>query len=454
MPTSSETAARCRDVVMTYRLPGTEVRALSGVSAEFPRGRISALVGPSGSGKSSLLRLLAGIDRPSSGVVEVEGRAVSSAGASARRRLRRTTVGFVFQRPSDNLLAHLSVDDHLHLASRQGPDVLGRLGLADRRSHRPAQLSGGEQQRAAIARALAGGARVLLADEPTAELDDEAASLVIEALREVAAAGTTVITATHDRTLQRAAHHVVALDHGRVREARSRPSGDDVPPVLPQDAAGRVLVAARGLEKSYRRGTDDVHAVRDASLELAAGEVVALVGRSGSGKSTLLNLIGGWEHPDRGEVEHAAAGNGDRPAWGVVSFVPQHLGLIDELTLRENIELPRRAVGATDHPERVDGLIDVLGLDRLQHRFPREASLGEQQRAAVARALSVPAALVAADEPTAHQDARSARAVLEALAGAADEGGCCLIATHDDLVGRFASRMLRMRDGRLEQPPA
>jgi ABC-type lipoprotein export system ATPase subunit len=438
-------------VVLTYRLPRTEVRALSGVSAEFPRGAITAVVGPSGSGKSSLLRLLAGIDRPSSGVVEVEGRTVSSAGAAARRRLRRGTVGFVFQRPSDNLLAFLTVADHLRLAGRRPSDVLERLGLRSRAGHVPAQLSGGEQQRAAIARALAGGAGVLLADEPTAELDDEAAGMVIGALRDVAAAGTTVIAATHDRALQRAADHVVVLDHGRIREGRGRHPGDEVIPLPPGAVTGgSVLVEATGLEKSYRGG--EVHAVREVSLRLVAGEVVALVGRSGSGKSTLLNLIGGWEAPDRGHIHHAAAPGGGLPGWEAVAFVPQHLGLIDELTLRENIELPRRAAGVTDGGERVDELVDLLGLEALQHRFPREASLGEQQRVGVARALSIPAALVVADEPTAHQDATSARAVLEALSGAADEGGCCLIATHDDLVGRYAGRTLTMHDGRLEPP--
>lgn len=448
-------AARCDGVVKTYRTGTGEVRALRGISTEFRRGALTAVVGPSGSGKSSLLRLLCGLDRPTGGSVTVEGTPVHRASGRSLRALRRSTIGFVFQRPSDNFLPYLTVEEHLRRSARGDIDVdevVDRLGLRHRLGHTPAQLSGGEQQRAAIAQVLVGGAGIVVADEPTAELDEASDRSLLETIATLEVV--TFILATHDPNVWRHAEDVIELDHGRLRvRTRLRPADDasyqsDLeswePPELP------VLFEVRGVSKAYRRGTETVHAVREASLAVHEGEVVALVGRSGSGKTTLLNLIGAWEEPDAGLVEWAASPADPVPRWDEVAMLPQRLGLVDELTIRANVEYPARMAGTLDQAaERVDRLLDDLGLAELEDRSPRETSVGEQQRTALARALVLSPRLVLADEPTGHQDEGWGSAVFDALRGAAAEGTTCVVATHDPDVTRHCDRVVAMVDGRV-----
>jgi ABC-type lipoprotein export system ATPase subunit len=182
------------------------------------------VVGPSGSGKSSLLRILACIDRPTSGSVRVGGVEVAAMRAHRRRRVRRRLVGYVFQQPADNLLPYLTVRGHLELAARlRGRDrpgeadrLLGTLGLVQRADHRPAQLSGGEQQRLAFAAAVVGGPALVVADEPTAELDSEAGERLMQALLALRDAGTSLVVSSHDQVVTEAADALVRLHDGEV----------------------------------------------------------------------------------------------------------------------------------------------------------------------------------------------------------------------------------------------
>jgi putative ABC transport system ATP-binding protein len=155
---SEPVSARCVDLVKTYRTPTGAVHALRGVTLSFPAAALTAVVGPSGSGKSSLLRVLTGIDRATSGEVWVDGRDVAKASARGLRRLRRDVVGYVFQRPSDNFLPDLTIGQHLRVAGGEPDDpVLEALGIAHRADHLRDELSGGEQQRAAFAQAVVAG---------------------------------------------------------------------------------------------------------------------------------------------------------------------------------------------------------------------------------------------------------------------------------------------------------
>jgi ABC-type lipoprotein export system ATPase subunit len=480
-----EVAARCDELVKTYRTASGEVRALKGLSAEVPASALLAVVGPSGSGKSSLLRLIAGLDRPTSGTLVVEGTSVHDASARTLRRFRRATVGYLFQRPSDNFLPHLTVGEHLRLArglTHRPPRIeqealLSTLGIEERVDHLPSELSGGEQQRAAIAEVLVGGATIVVADEPTAELDSTSASHVMDTMVELARAGVTFVVATHDRSVMRRADAALELDHGMRRSSTSapadpadrssaaefRPAANAAepdradrwrPPVTsatPEPELPFVL-EANGLSKAYRRGDEVVHALDDVSLTLRAGELVGLVGRSGSGKTTLLNVIAGWEHADGGTIDRVGT-HSAIPGWDELAVVPQKLGLFDELSVRENLEYPARLHGRLDELEgRVDELMEDLGIAHLAARYPKETSLGEQQRTAVARALVLAPTLVLADEPTGHQDAVSERRVLEAFGRAAAEGGSCLIATHNASLAPRLDRVLEMADGRLAAP--
>lgn len=211
------------------------------------------------------------------------------------------------------------------------------------------------------------------------------------------------------------------------------------------------VIAGRGLSKSFRRGTEVVHALQGVDIALGGGELVALVGRSGSGKSTLLNVLAGWESPEEGVVEWWGEGL-RRPSslpWNSVAVVPQSVGLVEELTIRANVELPGRLGAGDADSARVDQLLDHLGLSELSERMPDQTSLGEQQRAALARALVGRPQLVLADEPTGHQDAQWATRVISTLNVAAGEGTTCLVATHSDEVASFAGRVLRMHDGQI-----
>jgi putative ABC transport system ATP-binding protein/macrolide transport system ATP-binding/permease protein len=218
-------AAVCRRVVKTYRTATESVTALDGVSLAIPRARVTVVVGPSGSGKSSLLRLLACIDRPDTGEVRVAGRRVDALRARARRGLRRRQVSYLFQRPGENLLPYLDAAAQIRLgAALRGTRIsddevyalLGRMGLEARADHRPGQLSGGEQQRLAVACAVVGGPALVVADEPTAELDTAAAERVLTAMEDLAASGVGFVISSHDPRVMAIADGFVRLDHGRV----------------------------------------------------------------------------------------------------------------------------------------------------------------------------------------------------------------------------------------------
>jgi putative ABC transport system ATP-binding protein len=220
-------------------------------------------------------------------------------------------------------------------------------------------------------------------------------------------------------------------------------------------AIATTVIEARDVTKTYKRGSEEVRALRGVSLAIAQGEVVVLVGPSGSGKSTLLNVLCGWETPDSGEVlwpgASAARGSLADLPWGELAVVPQSLGLIDELSVRENVQLPLRLRTGRGHgedrPERVDGLLSMFGLRELAERQPWEISIGEQQRTALARALVLVPRLLLADEPTGHQDEAWGGRVLRAIRLVAERGVSCLVASHNPDAIDIADRVLRIRDG-------
>jgi len=211
---------------LTLRLPsgGRTLTVLDGVSLDIATGETVAIAGPSGSGKSTLLGLVAGLDAPTSGSIVVAGVEVTRLGEAALARFRRETLGYVFQSyhliPTLTAAENVAVPLDLAGASATGAraaDLLAGVGLADRGHHYPAQLSGGEQQRVALARAMALEPPLLLADEPTGNLDPDLSREIMDLFKGINSHGTTVLIATHDRDMiRRMARRVIALDHGRV----------------------------------------------------------------------------------------------------------------------------------------------------------------------------------------------------------------------------------------------
>lgn len=210
-----------------------------------------------------------------------------------------------------------------------------------------------------------------------------------------------------------------------------------------------MTLSATDVHKTYRRGREQVHALRGVSLEVHPGEVVALLGRSGSGKTTLLNCLLGWETPDSGSVRVPGAAAPGAASWSTVAVVPQRFGLLDELTLADNVALPARLAAAADPREAALRTLETLRLGHLADRMPDEVSLGEQQRTALARALVVRPQFLIADEPTGRLDEELSTHVLATLREVhAAAGTGVLIASHDPVVVAAADRVVRLGDGR------
>ena len=216
-----------RDIERTFEVGTEKVHALRGVSLEIRDGEHIALVGPSGSGKSTLLHILGCLDRPSAGVYAFDGRDVGSWSEEERSRLRQREIGFVFQ--FFHLLPRLTARANVELPmlfagvppperSERARESLRAVGLAHREDHRPDQLSGGERQRVAIARAVVMGPRVLLADEPTGNLDRASAREVMALLEGLNGRGLTLVVVTHDPAIAERARRNVRLDDGRIVE--------------------------------------------------------------------------------------------------------------------------------------------------------------------------------------------------------------------------------------------
>jgi putative ABC transport system ATP-binding protein len=213
------------DLAKTYESGGTRVAGLRGVDLSIERGEFVAIMGPSGCGKSTLLNLLAGLDRPTAGEVWLDGERIDELTETDLARLRRRKVGFVFQ--AFNLVPTLSAGENVELplllvgrrrgaAQRSATELLSDLGIPEKRGAGPAELSGGQQQRVALARALANRPDVLLADEPTGNLDTAAARDVLGLFRDARDRGQTVVLVTHDASVASAADRVITLRDGLV----------------------------------------------------------------------------------------------------------------------------------------------------------------------------------------------------------------------------------------------
>ena len=217
----------CVDLVRIFSAQGVEVQALQGLNLEIEAGELTAIVGASGSGKSTLLTILSGLDTPTAGSATVDGHDLLSMRGAERTRYRRETVGFVFQQTERNLLPFLTAAENITMAltvarspralrAERVDGMLEVLGLTTLRDRTPAELSGGQRQRVAIAVALANAPRVLLADEPTGELDEAASAQILELLREInERLGVTVLIVTHDEAVSGHVRRTIQIRDGR-----------------------------------------------------------------------------------------------------------------------------------------------------------------------------------------------------------------------------------------------
>lgn len=238
----SRPVIECISLLRVFESASGRVQAVRGVDLTIESGRSVAVVGPSGSGKSSLLRMIGGLDEPTAGDVSIDGVNLVRLSAGARRKVRARLLAHVHQRPMDNLLGHLTaLDQVVRVARRRGVGVddavemLDALGLAHRADHLPDELSGGEQQRLAFARGAVGAPAVIIADEPTAELDTASTDRVLDAIEHLSARGITALIATHDARVLERVDQIVTLRDGSIASVTE--AGSELAVI---DHAGRI----------------------------------------------------------------------------------------------------------------------------------------------------------------------------------------------------------------------
>ncbi|HYK95727.1 MAG TPA: ATP-binding cassette domain-containing protein [Candidatus Dormibacteraeota bacterium] len=484
-----EPAVRASGVMRIYPGAAGDVAALRGLDIEVRPGEVVAVVGASGSGKSTLLRILAGLDRPSAGSVESLG--VGLERATERQLVRyRNDVGVIDQQYWRALSPYLTARAAIELPLRlrgwspskratRAMELLEQVGLADRGDATPSRLSGGEQQRVAFAAALAPRPRFLLADEPTAELDERTAAELVALLQAlVRREGTTAIVVTHDRLVEGMADRIVYVRDGRAIAVRNGPDAEAEPvvdasgwraPALPppapamervEPAAGTVpAVVIEQLSRTYGSGSAAIHAVRDLDATFASGGLHIVTGPSGSGKSTLLRLVAGLDRPTSGRVTTLGTDLAglSREALATfrardVAFCPQAPRLVPFLSALENVELAlairRAGESAAARLERARDALAQVGLQDLASEPPETLSGGERVRVAIARAVAAGPRLLMLDEPTAALDRASATSLIAMLARLDRANVTLLVATHDRDLIAAASDRLDLRDAR------
>ena len=496
-------AIEARGLIALYPDRTGPVAALRGLDLTIEVGELAAIVGPSGSGKTTLLRLLAGMERPSAGRLDVLGLSLASASGSALRHHRRATTSIVEQHYRLSVSPYLSIlrSVALPLALRgmrrverelRASTLLDRVGLGDRGGALPGELSGGEQQRVAMAAALATRPRLILADEPTGELDAETAGQLLSLLRElVRESGATAVVVTHDEAVERVADRTIHVRDGRAVAQRLGPTiarledslGWLAPPArlpevartgtteprhdtssetssasaknaFPAPVAAPVpAVRISSVGRTYGGGSTAVRALADVSFEFAPGGFHVVTGPSGAGKSTILRLIAGLDDPTSGEVLTLGVSLAglDREARarfraGRVGMVDQARGLTPFLSALENVTLAATVHGVEprDADERARIALDRVGLTALVDRRPASLSAGERTRVGIARALVSEPELILLDEPTATLDRANADRIGDLLADLAG-ARTIVAATHDRALmdratGRFSLR--------------
>lgn len=477
-------------LIRIHASAGGPVAALRGLDFRAERGEIVAVIGPSGSGKSTLLRLLAGLDRPSAGRLRILDRDLAGASDGELERHRRERVGIVAQQYRSALSPHLRVAQaiELPLALRGIPagdrrsradELLGRVGLGDRGGAYPHQLSGGEQQRIAFAVALAARPQLLLADEPTGELDGATAERVLDMLREVVRAeGVTCVVVTHDQAVERIADRVIHMTDGRaIAERRAfgaagAERATDVqgwlapilpPPSPPIQSAVRPAVAGdaailEGASRHYGDATRGALGLPPTTAAFRRGGFHVVTGPSGSGKTTLLRLVTGLDRPTAGRVVTLDQEVGALDREALARFRAARIGIVDQirdlvpfLSALENVELGL-AIRGRDGPDargRSMAALERVGLGDLAERGPDGLSSGERLRVAIARAIVAEPELLVLDEPTAALDRAGARAVAELLRGFDGERVTILTTTHDPALIEAASDRLDLRTARV-----
>jgi ABC-type lipoprotein export system ATPase subunit len=561
-----------RKVVKVYTTGAGSFRALNDVTLDIYPGEFLGILGKSGAGKTTLLNMISGVSEITSGEVRFYGRgennhsqerrayAVESLDEDELAVWRGCNLGIVYQ--SFELLPQLSLVKNIMLpqdfAGAYQPasslqrvlELLETVELGEHAYKLPAHISGGQKQRVAIARALVNDPPLILADEPTGNLDTVTAETIFQIFEKLVDQGKTIVMVTHDRSLEGRFTRLLYLSDGEISaeygDGRSNgrphaiPAVQAAPEGLSREAvrtlelethasagepdvcsgnldggsvsvsavdpggsltlaevtksapgvlvvsrkkgrwpwkrakgvvrngssgeqsgaeAGQPAIVLRDVVKTYVNAAGSFMALKGVNLQMSYGQFISIVGKSGSGKSTLLNMLTGIDHPTSGEViigdqDIYKMSESQRALWRGrnVGIVFQFFQLLPTLSLLENTMLPMdycNVYPPNERPARALELLELVGLKDQAHQLPASVSSGQQQSAAIARALATDPPIILADEPTGNLDSRSADIILSLFRQLSRRGKTILIVTHDPSFTRRTDQTVILSDGEI-----
>jgi ABC-type lipoprotein export system ATPase subunit len=510
-----------RGVNKIYETAAGGFQALTDINLDVYKGEFLGIVGKSGAGKTTLLNVISGVSQATSGDViytsqqdeQNEGRPqsvfINKMDEDELALWRGNNVGIVYQ--SFELLPMLDLVDNVmipqdftghyfpQVSQERALELLDLVEIARHAYKLPAHISGGQKQRVAIARALVNDPPLILADEPTGNLDSVTAETIFRIFERLVEQGQTIIMVTHDHGLARRFSRKVRIVDGYLVEDSQESDEEGPPPIIvaaPKDVArdgdssspivvpetavispangasvydelgaassvrmGEPAIVLKDVYKVYENAAGKFTALNGVDLQLNYGQFVSIVGKSGSGKSTLLNMITGIDHPTSGEVKVANQhiynlSESKRSLWRgrEVGIVFQFFQLLPMLTLLENTMLPMDytgAVPASQREKRALQLLRMVGLEKQADKLPASVSSGQQQSAAIARALATDPPIVVADEPTGNLDSRSADVIIQLFNELADRGKTIAIVTHDPSLTRRTDQTVIIADGEI-----
>jgi ABC-type lipoprotein export system ATPase subunit len=517
---SSEPILRLRNLVKVYDTGAGGFIAIDGIDLDVQRGEFLGILGKSGAGKTTLLNLISGVSELSSGEVcfyppigSITGDnggqpggpgaiSIHSMGEDELALWRGNSLGIVYQSfelmPQLNLVQNVMLPQDFvgayrpRISRAHALELLERVELGEHAFKLPSHTSGGQKQRIAIARALVNDPPLIIADEPTGNLDTVTAERIFQIFESLVAQGKTIILVTHDRSLAGRFSRQVFISDGKLSDrydpmvhARPfSPSQDQAvrssvfEPESGQREATRNCQAINGLAgraaglnpedaaiilrdvvKTYVNAAGEFPALKGINLQMCYGQFVSIVGKSGCGKSTLLNMLTGIDHPTSGEVIVGGQNiyqmtESERALWRGrnVGIVFQFFQLLPTLTLLENTMLPMDYCDIhrpSERPQRAMELLARVGLGEHAYKLPASVSSGQQQSAAIARALATNAPIIVADEPTGNLDTKSAEAILHLFGELADQGKTILLVTHDPSFTKATDQTVILSDGEI-----
>ncbi|MCX6081430.1 MAG: ATP-binding cassette domain-containing protein [Chloroflexi bacterium] len=496
-----------RNLVKAYETSDSPFVALNEVNLDIYPGEFLGITGKSGAGKTTLLNMISGVSSLTAGKLLFYGTGVASPEAAIQvhklsgnklAQWRGQNLGIIYQ--SFELMPSLSLVKNVMLppdfsgsyqpvvTKERALELLEVVGLAEHAYKIPAHISGGQKQRVAIARALVNDPPIIIADEPTGNLDTVTAETIFQIFEKLVERGKTVVMVTHDESFSPRFSRRLQIVDGVVSSAAGKPAqfiepspqkkaaslgkverlaestalavgAANLKTGKPKEQRSHPAIVLRGVNKIYESAAGKFTALKSIDLQLGYGQFISIVGKSGCGKSTLLNMITGIDHPSFGEVlvgnEHIyKMSESKRALWRGrnLGVVFQFFQLLPTLTLLENTMLPMdycKMYPFYERPARAMELLELVGLEEQAHKLPTAVSSGQQQCAAIARALATDPDIIVADEPTGNLDSHSADNVLNLFKNLVSQGKTILIVTHDPSITQRTDQTIILSDGEI-----